>query len=236
MKVLKEIAYIPFRKQKDQLYYFDEDGIVQKRKMDALPDQTRLFIEEVGENTLMGGSLIATLREYFFDREELAAFYDNGMLQVIISAAAITEPGESVRDFERHVKEKQKYYDKVRSVVRKEGHFKDFPSGLDRFLVRIEKPLIIRWPDNPKPNTFDIIKVRILLCRSWESNIPEYVKENEKEIINRAIEKIEKDRSFKKYGVPVNILAMTSAEYLTKDSLELIFEIKQGDKGKQLES
>ena len=212
------------------LYYFDKDGVVQKRKMDDLPEQTRVFIEETGENMLAHGSLISNLRDCFYDFEEQMTINAKGMMRAVISAAIITEPGENIQDFERHVKEKQNYYDKVTSIVRKEGHLKDLPSGLDRFLIRIEKPLIIRWPDNPKPNTFDIIKVRILLCQSWESDIPEYVKENEKEIINRAIEKIEQDRSFKKFGVPVNILAMTSAEYLTKDSLELIFEIKQCDR------
>ncbi len=231
MRPLEEIAFVPFRRSGKLIYYFDENGILHESTMDQLPSKTKTFLEMEVNPMLKGVPFISLFRKEFFGWDEIISDFDEGKLQAVISAAVVTKPGESIQDFERHVEERKSHQDKVRTIVREKGHFRDFPSGLDRFLVRIEKPLIIRFPDNPNTRTFDIIKVQILLCSTWESDIPEYVKQHEAKIINRVIEKIDKDRSFKKYGVPVNILTMTSAEYLTKDTLELIFEVKRVEEG-----
>ena len=82
-------------------------------------------------------------------------------------------------------------------------------------------------PENDNPKTFDIIKVQIDIISQWETDRTKYIKDNKKEIVRRAVEKIAQDNAFRKFGVDVNVLALTKMLRLNDNMIELIFELKK---------
>lgn len=108
-------------------------------------------------------------------------------------------------------------------------HEKPQWSTLDRLIQRIESPEYERTPENPNAATFD--RVRVMVCLphylfpTW-NDLKQAVYDNRKEIGRQVIEKIESDRRFKKYGVPVNILRLSDIILRTDYALEYIFELK----------
>lgn len=77
---------------------------------------------------------------------------------------------------------------------------------VEDFVLSVYKPEYRRAAGNEDKKTFDFIEVEMVI-RSTDAS-KEKVQQHQKEIFRKAIEKIEKDRSFKKYGVPVNVLKM----------------------------
>ena len=142
-------------------------------------------------------------------------------------AAAKLEEGDRYEDLIRYVEESKEHYDRLYSEKRGNEAIHARTEGLDRFLARICKPIILRVPENSNPDTFDIIKVDIELLTEWGDDRKAYIEENRKGIIKRAVEKIEKDRGFKRYGVGVNCLVVTEMIMLDRNTLELIFELKK---------
>lgn len=61
---------------------------------------------------------------------------------------------------------------------------------------------------------------------SWEA-LQNEVKKYQREIYQQVIQRLEKDRQFKKYGVPVNFLKISNVTLLRDFSLEFIFELKE---------
>jgi len=53
------------------------------------------------------------------------------------------------------------------------------------------------------------------------------VKKYQHEIYQRVIQRMETDRSFKRYGVPINFLEISDVTLLRDFSLEFIFELKE---------
>ena len=53
------------------------------------------------------------------------------------------------------------------------------------------------------------------------------VKKYQPEIYQRVTQRIEKDRQFKKYGIPMSFLELSDATLLRDFSMELIFELKE---------
>ena len=53
------------------------------------------------------------------------------------------------------------------------------------------------------------------------------LKKYQREIYQQVIQRLEKDRQFKKYGVPVNFLKISNVTLLRDFSLEFIFELKE---------
>lgn len=60
----------------------------------------------------------------------------------------------------------------------------------------------------------------------WEA-LQNEVKKYQREIYQQVIQRLEKDRQFKKYGVPVNFLKISNVTLLRDFSLEFIFELKE---------
>lgn len=101
------------------------------------------------------------------------------------------------------------------------------PKGVDRFITKIEKPIIERETGNLNKNTFDFITVEchILKEEHCDGNRSEYIRIHRKEIDGKVLEVINNSRSFLKYGVPVNILKLNNLE-LVRDSLIYRFGVK----------
>lgn len=101
------------------------------------------------------------------------------------------------------------------------------PTGIDRFITKIDTPSIEREIGNKNKNTFDFIYVDVCIIHFWETDKRKYIKENMPEIKRRVVEKIESSNQFKRYGVPINFLKVTSITLTRDDVLHFIFELKE---------
>ena len=103
-------------------------------------------------------------------------------------------------------------------------------SPLDQLIQYIARPVYERVPGNDNVKTFDRIRITVGLPRyqfnSWEA-LQSEVKKYQHEIYQRVIQRMETDRSFKRYGVPINFLEISDVTLLRDFSLEFIFELKE---------
>lgn len=74
------------------------------------------------------------------------------------------------------------------------------------YVLTVEKPIYRRALGNTRKNSFDFIEIEMVV-RSNDAT-KERVLDNKDEIFNKAIAAIERDKSFKKFGVPIGILKM----------------------------
>ena len=99
-------------------------------------------------------------------------------------------------------------------------------NGLDRFVTKIEKPMFIRVPENTNKKTFDIIKVIVGTCVEWP-NRNKFIKENAKDIYKMVLKKLEDDKSYQKFNVPIGCLALTELKERYDHTLDFTFELKK---------
>lgn len=103
-------------------------------------------------------------------------------------------------------------------------------SPVDQLVQRIAPPVFERVPENKNEATFDHIHMTVGLPRyqfdSWQA-LQDEVQKYQYEICQRVIKKIEKDRQFKRYGIPINFLKVSNIVLLRDFSLEFIFELKE---------
>ena len=101
---------------------------------------------------------------------------------------------------------------------------------IDRLIQRIEAPEYERVPENHNEATFDRIRVFVGLPRymfdSWDE-LKAAVRENRAEIDRRVIQRIEDDRQFKRFKVPINFIKLSDVLLRRTYSLEYIFELKE---------
>lgn len=104
---------------------------------------------------------------------------------------------------------------------------RDLPQGIDRFITRVRKPDFFCTPENPnKDTTFDYIHIYVGTVVEWENKM-QYIKSHLSEIESKVLDKIEKDRTFKKFGVPVNVLKLSEVTMRNRTSeLKFVFELK----------
>ena len=86
-----------------------------------------------------------------------------------------------------------------------------------------------REPFNKNTKTFDRIRVSVNLGRylfeTWDE-LKQAVKAHRSEIDKKVLEKIENDRRFRKYNVPINVLSLSDLVLRRDYTLEYIFELK----------
>lgn len=103
-------------------------------------------------------------------------------------------------------------------------------SPVDRLVQYISPPMYERVPENMDESTFDRIRITVGLPRyqfdSWEA-VRNEVEKHQVEIRQRVIQKLENERQFKKYGVPINFLKLSDVILLRNFSIEFIFELKE---------
>ncbi len=101
-------------------------------------------------------------------------------------------------------------------------------SPLARLVQYIHLPTFERVPENQDETTFDYIRVTVGLPRykfdSWEA-LQDEVKKYQGEISQQVVQKIENDRQFKRYGVPVNFLKLRDVILRRDVSIEFIYEL-----------
>lgn len=238
LRTIEEIQYIPVRVRHGKVYYFDENGIVTTCAIKDIPEKTRENVLGKYKNELLYVRKAYSFEDYverYFKKfkleDERIIEYEPGTEKVTLQlkkAMARLIEGSRYEDLKHYLKESCDYYNNMYKVMaEKNGIYHDKPEGMDRFIIKILKPIILRIPENENPDTFDIIKVQMELITEWDEDKKSYICDNRREIIRRAVEKIKADRGFRQYGVEVNILALTKMMMLDKNTLELIFELKK---------
>lgn len=100
---------------------------------------------------------------------------------------------------------------------------------IERLIQKIDSPQFERVPENPDPNSFDRIRVTVslpmYLYKTWEE-LRDAVKKHRREIDRRVVEKIESDRAFKRYGIPLSFLRLSNLSLGRDFTLEYIFEFR----------
>lgn len=98
-------------------------------------------------------------------------------------------------------------------------------SDVENFVISIEKPNIYRDIENENKKTFDFVEV-IVNISVYHPNKIKFAREHKKEIAQMALNKIENDRKFQKYGVPISILTLKNAMLSKNNFIRYLFEVK----------
>ncbi len=196
---LKEVTNHALRKFGGKYYYFDEKGIY-----NSIPEEeAKNILDNVYER--VDGSTFYIMKSYIRNVE----------MNVLISSLAKLKPGESFDEF-------KEIYQKI------EFKHKEKLKGLERFITKIDSPRFIKMPENQELEVFDFIHVDVFVVTEWETDIYKYILENKKEIIYRVLKKIEADKSFKKYSVPINFLKLANITYSKRlNFIRFVFELKE---------
>lgn len=110
-------------------------------------------------------------------------------------------------------------------VTLKEPSKASYDNGI---ITRICDPEFICNPENPKKTTtFDYINVDVNLLTTWKGDKKVYLEKHKKEISKMVLEKVKKDRTFLKYGIPVNYLKIAHIVlYKGGNMLQYVLELK----------
>ena len=103
----------------------------------------------------------------------------------------------------------------------------DISDEVRKFVLNINKPVIERDVDNPNKNTFDF--VRVYLSIPTKESYPDrhgFIQNNMKQFVLLALERIKNEKSFQKYGVPVNILKLEHMVITQQSELMMLFCVK----------
>lgn len=204
-EVISLINYV-LRVCKKRVYYFDENKIYKSISLEMAKKRNLKGIHFVSEDRCF---LDVRYSMYFPEIE-----YCTENLVLWKKAVTKLKEGDTIEDFKNYL-----------SSTRIESHEK--PSGVDRFIGKIDKPIFVREPENENKNTFDYIYIDILIIQNWETDKMEYIKENMYEIRRRVVEKLQNDRSFEKYGVPINFLKISRITLKRDSILQFVFELKE---------
>lgn len=96
-------------------------------------------------------------------------------------------------------------------------------------VVSVKPPKLERYNENSNKDTFDIIRVEIVLVSSIKNRKEEIVKCKD-EIIGMALEKIQFSKRFQQFNIPINILSLYDFTITVDNSVLLSFCIKEKKK------
>ena len=197
---LKEVTNHALRKFGEKYYYFDENGIYK-----SIPEEeAKNILDNVYER--FDGST------FYIMKSNIAINVD---INVLRSSLAKLKLGESFDEF-------KEIYQTI------EFKHKEKPKGLERFITKIDPPRFIKMPENQELEVFDFIHVDVFVVTEWETDIYKYILENKKEIIYKVLKKIEADKSFKNYSVPINFLKLANITYSKRlNFIRFVFELKE---------
>ena len=200
MRNIKEdvIKNKPVRKCGGKFYYFDEDGIY------------RCILEKELDESLK-------VKWNYMRFQELYTYYKLGIkfsnLNLVKKAISKLKVGDTLEVFDEYL-----------SNITFEKHKK--PENLDRFITKINNPIFHRTPENLNKDTFDYIFIDVMILTEWEEDRISYIYKNKNEILKRVIEKLESNKKFQKYGVPINFLKVSRITLKRDSVLEFILELK----------
>lgn len=198
------LTNVVLRKVKDEVYYFDEQGVYR-----------RTLINEINETVKM--NLFNIFGDIRWDKfTNYSLIFGNLNKRSIDEIIGKLNEGDSIETF----------YEQLSTVKTTKRISR--PQGIERFITKIGKPMFIREPENDRKNSFDFISIEANIVANWEQDRMQYIKENKDKIIDMVISKLEKDRSFKRYGIPINFLKLSKITLRPKcNYIQFVFELKK---------
>lgn len=97
-------------------------------------------------------------------------------------------------------------------------------SEFDKFFT-VKPVRFERETGNKKKNTFDFIRVDVGVPECRKDKV-EFIKSNIGELNQRVLKKIENNKRFQKFGVPINFLKLSNVVLRCDDLIEFTFELK----------
>lgn len=100
------------------------------------------------------------------------------------------------------------------------------PVELAMFVHTVGTPEIEREFENKNPNTFDFIRVYVSVKHVDANTKRTMLRKYKKEIMNMVLLQIKTNKSFKKYGIPVNFLRLSQCVLTRDHQIMFLFELK----------
>lgn len=118
-----------------------------------------------------------------------------------------------------------------KALMTKQGKTEDMDVSFEvgQFVQSIRGPSLERDPNNKDKNTFDRIRMFVGIPHTWYMDKKRFIESHKNEICGLVVNKLGKNRSYQKYGVPVNFLRMSSCTTTRQDQIEMLFELKHID-------
>lgn len=159
------------------------------------------------EYTLEKPSIYVNNMPDYIDRRDYMSTYHFWMRALKLCAGMTEEEiGEYVRTNPESFKVVRTYFDPEEQII------------------SIDKPVVYRSTDNNNKNTFDYVRVQIIV--KAKENLRQYVKDNLQELSERALVKINSDKGYTKYGVPTEFLRLYSAGVKGTGLITLNYQLK----------
>lgn len=204
------------------VYYFDDD-----EKLNRIPEWEAVDL-------LKKGALTGMRREQYSANTYL--WYPTVQLDEIEKAAILTSliPCGFKRIKQKiaygrktgSVRLPNKAYEKAWNPHNREGRLLNDGFDLERFITKIDRPIMERDTDNLNVKTFDFVRVHMYTL-TYEENPLNLIKKYRKDILAMALEQIEKSKRFKHYGLPINFLKLDHFTYCDNQKMiELLFTLK----------
>ena len=170
-----QLANILFRLTSKDGYYFNTDGIYCSVPYDEILNN-RFFNVKVGfNNNIKFMNPLYTLRNF--------EIFETSNFNIFKKAICNLPLGSTIDDFEKLVNN---------TVLESRAPLSD----LERFVTKIEQPIIIKSPESPN-GTFDYIRVHININTNWPEKKKYFITHKE-EITEMILDKLQKNKSFKK--------------------------------------
>lgn len=199
------LTNVVLRKLRNEVYYFDENGIYRCSPIDEINDTVKMNLFNIFGTTCWDRFANYTLIFGNLNQRSLEEIINN------------LNEGDSIK----------KFYEQLSTVKTIKGSERR-PQGVERFITKIKKPMFIKEPENYRKNSFDFIFIEANIITNWEKDRMQYIKENKDKIIDMVISKLEKNISFKKYGIPINFLKLSKITVSLKyNYIQFVFELKK---------
>mgnify|MGYP004605797717 CR=1 FL=1 len=192
-------------KKANKYIFFNNEGVVE-----TLTENKILKSSAINIKVTICGTLYFSDTDNFNSKE-----FTNGV--ILKMAYCKMKNGDTIEDLKKY------YYN---SKFEKKEPLKE----IDLFVTKIGQPIFIRVPENPNVNTFDYILVELNLAITWKYDKKQYFAQHKKEINNMVVSKIEKNKQFQKYNVPINILKLARISLKNhRREVQYVFEIKKNN-------
>lgn len=199
-----------FRISNKKFYFFDENG-----KYSCLREKDILPSNIIIDNIYIGSNNKYSCRGDLIQLEKTIKVYNENILK---SALCKMKIGDTIQKL-------VEYCNTVTFETRK------LPEGVERFITRIERPKSICVPENPnKDTTFDYLHIYVGIVSEWKEDRKKYIRDHIREINEMVLEKIENDKTFLKYGIPINFLRFSKVTLIKRTSeIQFILELTNID-------
>lgn len=220
-KCIKNYVYLVGDKTR-LVYYFDDD-----EKLNRIPEWEAVDL-------LKKGILTGMRREQYSSNTYL--WYPTVQLDEIEKTAILTS--QIPCSFKR-IKQKIAYgrktgsvylpskaYEKAWKPHNREGRLLNDGFDLERFITKIDLPVMERDVDNYNTKTFDFVRLHMYTL-AYAENPMNIIKKYRKNILTMALDKIDQSKKFKRYDIPINFLKLDKITYCkSQNMIELLFVLK----------